>query len=73
MPSACAGAIVLGEALGGLFDLGDGVGIEQFAQIGLAEQLAQLILIDGESLGTAFGQRRVAVVEKVGDVTEEKR
>ena len=62
-----------GEALRGFFHFGDGVGVEQFAQVGFAEQLAQLILIDGEGLGAALGQRRVAVVEEIGDVTEKQR
>ncbi len=73
MPSADAGAVVLGEALRGLFHLGDGIGIEQFAEIGFAEQLAELVLIDGEGLGAALGQRGVAVVEEVGDIAEEQR
>ena len=62
-----------GEALRRLFDFGDGVGIEQLAEVGLAEEFAKLILIDGESLGAAFGQWGIAVVKEVGDVAEEKR
>ena len=68
-----AGAVVFRQALGGFFHLGDGVGIEQLAQVGFAEQLAQLILIDGEGLGAALGQRGIAVIEEVGDVAEEQR
>ena len=68
-----AGAVILGQALGGLFHFGDGVGIEQFAQVGFAEKFAELILIDGEGLGAALGQGRVAVVEEVGDVAEQQR
>jgi hypothetical protein len=51
----------IGTAL--LFDFCNGVGIEQLAQVGFAQQLAQLVLIDGERLGAALGQRRIAVVE----------
>ena len=47
--------------------------IEQLAQLGVAEQLAQLAVIHGERLRPALGQRRVAVVEEVGDVAEQQR
>ena len=50
-----AGAIGIDEALLLLFDLGYGVAVEKLAQIGFAEQLAELVLIDGEGLGAAFG------------------
>ena len=66
-----AGAEGIDEALLLLFDFGDGVGVEEFAEIGFAEQLAELVLVDGEGLGAAFGERGVAVVEEVGDVAEE--
>ncbi len=67
------GSIRLGEALGSFFNLGDGVGIEQLAQVGFAKQFAQLILVDGQSLRATFGQRRITVVDKVGHVTEQQR
>ena len=41
-----------------------GVGVEQLAQLRVAEQLAQLRLVDGQRLGAALGQRRVAVVDE---------
>ena len=63
----------LGQALRNLLDLGNCIGIEQFAQIGLAQQPAQLVLVDGQRLGTALGQRRVAIIEKVGDIAEQQR
>ena len=47
--------------------------VEQLAQLRLAEQLAQLRLVDGQGLGAPLGERRVAVVEVVGDVAEEQR
>ena len=64
------GAVVFRQTLGGLFHLCDGVGIKQLAQIGLAEQLAQLILINCEGLGTTLGQRRITVVKEVGNIAE---
>ena len=48
-------------------------GIEQLAQLRVAQQLAELRLIDRERLRPPFGQRRVAVVDVVGDVAEEQR
>ena len=68
-----AGASGLGERLQLLLDLGDGVGVEQFAQVGVAEQIAELLLIDGERLGAAFGERGIAVVDVIGNVAEEQR
>src|ERR1035437_6388344 len=62
-----------GKALRGLFNIGDGVGIEKFAEVGFTEKFAKLILVDGESLGAALGQRGIAIVEEVGDVAEEER
>ncbi len=54
------------------FDVVQGVGVEQVAQLRLAEQLAQLRLVDREGLRATFGERRVAVVDVVGDVPEEQ-
>ena len=54
-------------------DVGDRVRVEQVAQLGVAEQLAQLRLIDRQRLRATLGERRVAVVEVVGDVAEEQR
>ena len=68
-----ARAVVFREALQLLFHLGDRIGIEQFAQIGIAQQLAQLILVDGQRLRAALGQRRIAVVDVVGHVAEQQR
>ena len=45
----------------------------QLPQLRLAEELAQLGLVHGEGLRAPLGQRRVAVVEVVGDVAEEQR
>ena len=68
-----ASAHGFGQRLQLLFHLGDGIGVEQLAQVGIAQQIAQLLLIDGEGLGAALGQRRVAVVDVVGHVAEEQR
>ena len=65
--------VSLAEALQLLFGLFDGVGVEQLAQVGVAQEFAELVLIDGERLGAAFGERSVAVVDEVGDVAEEQR
>src|SRR5688500_2208105 len=49
------------------------VGIEQLAQLGVAQQLAQLRLIHRQRLRPSLRQRGITVVDVVGDVTEEKR
>ncbi len=50
----------------------DGLRVEQLAQLGLAQELAELGLVHGEGLRLALGQGRVAVVEIVRDVAEEQ-
>jgi hypothetical protein len=47
--------------------------IEELAQLGLAEELAQLRVIDRQRLRAALGERRVAVVDEARDVREEHR
>ena len=47
--------------------------VEQIAQLGVADQIAQLRLIDRQRLRAPFGQRRIAVVDVVGDVAEQQR
>ena len=54
------------------FHLLERIVVQQLAQFGFAEQLAQLVLIDGQRLGAPFRQRCVAVVDVVGDVAEEQ-
>ena len=49
------------------------VRVEQLAQLGLAEKLPELGLIDGQSLSAPLGQRRVAVVDEVRHVPEQQR
>ena len=69
----CApGAMSRFEPLELPFDRLHRAGVEQLAQLGVAEQLAQLRLIDRERLGAALGKRRVAVVQEAGDVAEQQ-
>ena len=67
-----AGLIVGLERLEAAFDFVDGVLVEEFAEVGVAEDFLELRLIDRERLGAAFGERGVAVVDVVGDVGEEE-
>ena len=68
-----AGLIVGLERLEAAFDFVDGVLVEEFAEIGVAENFLELRLVDRESLGAAFGERGVAVVDVIGDVGKEER
>ncbi len=54
-------------------DIGNRIRVEQIAQLDLAEQLAQLRLIDRQCLSPAFGERGIAVVEVVGDIAKQQR
>ena len=68
-----AGVKSLGQQLQFGLDALDAGGVEQIAKLRLADQLAKLRLIHGQRLRAALGQRRVAVVDVVGDVVEEQR
>ena len=46
--------------------------VEQFAKLRLAQQLAQLRMIDRQGLRAALGQRRITVVQKVRDVAKQQ-
>ena len=72
---AVRGANALGfeQALQLLFHFADGIGVQQLAQVGIAQQVTQLLLIDGEGLRAALGQRRIAVVDVIGHVAEQQR
>ena len=61
------------EPLQRALELLDGIRIEQLAQLGLAEQLAELRLVDAERLRAALRQRSVPVVDEVRHVREEER
>ncbi len=60
------------QALLAALVLGDRIGVEQLAQLGFAEELAQLRLIDRERLRAAFGERRVTVVDEVRDIRKQE-
>jgi hypothetical protein len=47
--------------------------VQQLAELRLAEELAELRLVDGQRLRAALRERRVAVVEEVGDEAEQHR
>ena len=54
-------------------DLGERIGIDQLAQLLLAEQLAQQVAVERERLRAALGRRRVVLVHVGRDVVEEER
>ena len=54
-------------------DLGHGVGIEEVAQLLLAQQLAQQVTVERQRLRAPFGGRRVVLVHVGRDVVEEQR
>src|SRR5579862_4788817 len=64
--------IAFDERLELLLGLLDGGGVEELAEVGIAEQFAELVLIDGQRLGAALGQRSIAVIYIIGDVTKEQ-
>ena len=68
-----AGLIVGIERLKLRFHFVHGRLVEQFAEIGAAQNLFELRLIDGERLRATLGQRRIAFVDVVGDVGEQQR
>ena len=61
-----------GEALELGLQLGEHLRVEQFAQLGLAEELGQQPGVEREGGGPAFGERGVALVEELGDVAEQQ-
>ena len=48
------------------------VGVEELSELGLAEQLTELRVIDGQCLRAALGGGRVLVVDEVADEREEQ-
>ena len=60
------------ELLQGALDPVDRFGVEQLAQLGFPEQLAQLCVIDAERLRAALGQRSISVVDEVCDVRKQE-
>ncbi len=47
--------------------------VEQLPKVSIAEQLAQLLLIDAQGLRAAFREGRIAVIDVVRHVAEEQR
>ena len=66
------GALIFAEELKVGFDFRDGDGVEEFAEVGFAEEFLELRLIDGESGGAAFGEGGIGVIDEVADVSEEE-
>src|SRR6185437_5755994 len=47
--------------------------IQQLSKISIAEQFTQLFLIDRQGLCPTFGQRRISVIDVIGDIAEQQR
>src|SRR6185437_5796690 len=62
-----------GKELQLVLDFVDRVGIENLAQLGLPEQLAQERGVEGQRLRPTLGKGRVALVQKRCYVTEKQR
>ena len=68
-----AGPGPLGEALQVGLDGGQRPGVDEVAQLLLAQQLAQQVAVERQRLGAALGRRRVVLVHVRGDVLEQQR
>ena len=60
------------ETLGLALELGDHIGVEQFAQLDRAQQLAQQRRVDRECGRSALGERGVALVHECAHVAEQQ-
>ena len=65
------GLAVIGQGLEGELEVGQGLGIDQLAQLLLAQQLAEQVAVQGQRLGPPLGERRVTLVHVDGDVIEQ--
>ncbi len=65
------GLSVIGQGLQGQLEVGQGLGIDQLAQLLLAQQLPEQVAVQGQRLGSPLGQRRVALVHVNRDVIEQ--
>src|SRR5690606_6688186 len=54
-------------------DLGDRVAVEELTQLGVAKELAQLRVVEGQSLSPSLGPGLIVVVEKAADPREHQR
>ena len=70
---ARGGAAEVGEELQVLLDAGEGAGIDQVAELLLAQQLAQQVAVERQRGGAALRVRRVALVHVRGHVVEQQR
>src|SRR5690606_22437837 len=61
------------EALQQQLDLGDRVAVEELTQLGVAKELAQLRVVEGQSLSPSLGPGLIVVVEKAADPREHQR
>src|SRR5207248_1763708 len=68
-----ARAEALVETLELALELDQHRGVEELAELGIAQELAELRLIDGERLRAALGERRVTLVDEIRHVAEEDR
>ena len=73
MPSVAAGAEPRLQLLQLGLHRGEHVRVQQLAELGVAQQLPELGLVDGQGLGPPLGQRGVSVVDVVGDEAEQQR
>ena len=67
------GAVAFVQLLQLRFDVGERVRVQQLSELGFAQQLLQLNLIDRQCLRAPLGEGGVSVVEIVGDVGEQQR
>ena len=68
-----AGGPILREILEFQLELGQGVAVEQLAQLFGPEELAQQVAVEGERLGPPVDQGRVAFIHVLADVGEHER
>jgi hypothetical protein len=64
------GAGLLGAVLQRVLDLGQRLGVDELAELLLAEQLAQELPVEGERRRAPLRVRRIALVHVGGDVVE---
>ncbi len=62
-----------GQPLQLQLELGEGIAVEQLAQLLGPEQLAQQVAVEGQRLRPAVDQRRIALVHVRGDIVEQQR
>ena len=63
----------VGEPLQVALVFGEHFWVEKLTKLGLANQLAKLRMVDAKRLNATLGERRVGVVDKVGDERKQKR